>query len=284
MPSQTRTVVSPWRGSQSRKRKKRCLRTTSAATCFETHRAISARPRRTSAAGGGGRDRGSDSATPLVVVSVDTTFWETLRGRGHGFVGLGDAGRGRRRAEAPRREGRTRILSWTAPRALQGRRAGPSRVGREPYRAALRPVASELARRYPVVFSLAASCRTRWRASAAAATRPRWRTDLPQDRSGAIPSASAYTLVRSSYLGDSPVTGQWDTWLSGPALAAIDGHFRTLGARTSRGLIGPVGPKGSGGLSAFATRSLRGHRRDDLSGRARPQRGTFDAPGHVNRG
>lgn len=230
------------------------------------------------------------SATPLVVVDVDTTFWETLQGGGHGFVGLGNAGGGdlELKSAAPREPSsedpchgaRFELLKVDAP-VLAGSAGNPTE---RRFCAYLPPsYASSPARRYPVVFLFGGfmsneMARLRGRRNATQMADEIFRET---GQEAILVGVDASTKTGSSYLEDSPVTGQWDTWLSGPALAAIDGHFRTLGARTSRGLIG----QSTGGFLAVSF-GLRHPDRFGAIGATSPDAldldvWTFDAPGHV---
>lgn len=229
------------------------------------------------------------NAAPLVVVDVDATFWETLFGGGHGFVGLGSAGGGDVELKAapppkPKKEPcqgpRFELLEVSAPEL-----AGSIHNSTQRRFCAYLPAsyASSPDRRYPVVllfggFMSNEMARFRGRRNAAEVADEIFRET---GQEALLVGVDASTTLGSSYLDDSPVTGRWDTWLSGPALAAIDGHFRTLGTRTSRGLIG----QSTGGFLVMSF----GFRHADAFGAIGATSPdaldldvwTFDAPGHV---
>src|SRR5690606_26010093 len=63
----------------------------------------------------------------------------------------------------------------------------------------------------------------------------------------AVDSASAINTTH--YFLDSPVTGNWEAYLTGDLVDYIDAHYRTLPTAEARGLYAE-GPHGLGGLMA----------------------------------
>jgi len=51
-------------------------------------------------------------------------------------------------------------------------------------------------------------------------------------------SADAFSLQNGSFYSNSAATGDWDTFLAVELVGYIDGHYRTLANRASRGLMG----------------------------------------------
>jgi enterochelin esterase-like enzyme len=62
-----------------------------------------------------------------------------------------------------------------------------------------------------------------------------------------VVTADAYTLHKGSLYSTSATTGDWERFIAEDLVAYIDGHYRTLAARISRGLAG----RGMGGYGAF---------------------------------
>jgi enterochelin esterase-like enzyme len=53
-----------------------------------------------------------------------------------------------------------------------------------------------------------------------------------------VVTPSAYTLHKGSMYSSSPTTGDWETFVAEDLVAYMDGHYRTLATRMSRGLAG----------------------------------------------
>ena len=53
-----------------------------------------------------------------------------------------------------------------------------------------------------------------------------------------VVTPSAYTLHKGSMYSASPTTGDWETFIAEDLVAYMDGHYRTLATRMSRGLAG----------------------------------------------
>jgi enterochelin esterase-like enzyme len=65
------------------------------------------------------------------------------------------------------------------------------------------------------------------------------RLDVAQGFSSAIyVMPSAFTLHKGSMYSNSPTTGNWEAFIADDLVAYIDGHYRTLATRMSRGLGG----------------------------------------------
>jgi enterochelin esterase-like enzyme len=97
----------------------------------------------------------------------------------------------------------------------------------------------ERARRYPVVYFLHG-----YTATAEAYVRL---LELPQAADRAIAAGAreaiivlpdAFTAYSGSMYSSSPTTGDWETYIADDLVAYIDGHYRTLAKRDSRGLAG----------------------------------------------
>ena len=50
--------------------------------------------------------------------------------------------------------------------------------------------------------------------------------------------ANAYTRYAGSFYGSSVATGDWETFITRELVAYVDGHYRTIASRASRGLAG----------------------------------------------
>lgn len=59
---------------------------------------------------------------------------------------------------------------------------------------------------------------------------------------------NAYTRYMGSMYSNSATTGDWETYVAKELVAYIDGHFRTIAERDSRGLAG----HSMGGYGRFA--------------------------------
>lgn len=53
-----------------------------------------------------------------------------------------------------------------------------------------------------------------------------------------VVTPSAYSLHKGSMYSNSPTTGDWERFIAEDLVAYVDGHYRTLATRTSRGLAG----------------------------------------------
>jgi S-formylglutathione hydrolase len=53
-----------------------------------------------------------------------------------------------------------------------------------------------------------------------------------------VVTPSAYTLHKGSMYSNSPTTGDWERFIAEDLVAYMDGHYRTLASRLSRGLAG----------------------------------------------
>jgi enterochelin esterase-like enzyme len=56
--------------------------------------------------------------------------------------------------------------------------------------------------------------------------------------SAIVVTPNAYSLHKGSMYSNSPTTGDWERFIAEDLVAYIDGHYRTLAARMSRGLAG----------------------------------------------
>jgi len=101
--------------------------------------------------------------------------------------------------------------------------------------------AGDQARRFPVVYLLHGYGGTETTFTERLATLPASgdRLDAAQGFSSAIyVMPSAYTLHKGSMYSDSVTTGNWEKFIADDLVAYIDGHYRTLATRMSRGLGG----------------------------------------------
>ena len=101
--------------------------------------------------------------------------------------------------------------------------------------------AADQARRYPVVYLLHGYGGTETTFTERLANLPESgdRLDGAQGFSSAIyVMPSAYTLHKGSMYSDSVTTGNWEKFIAEDLVAYIDGHYRTLPTRMSRGLAG----------------------------------------------
>jgi len=121
--------------------------------------------------------------------------------------------------------------------------------------------AGDQARRFPVVYLLHGYGGQETTFTERLATLPQSgdKLDVAQGFSSAIyVMPSAYTLHKGSMYSDSATTGNWEKYIAEDLVAYIDGHYRTLPARMSRGLAG----HSMGGYGALKI----GMRRPDLFG------------------
>src|SRR3954468_21567348 len=101
--------------------------------------------------------------------------------------------------------------------------------------------AGDQARRFPVVYLLHGYGGTETTFTERLANLPEGgdRLDGAQGFSSAIyVMPSAYTLHKGSMYSDSVTTGNWEKFIAEDLVAYIDGHYRTLATRMSRGLAG----------------------------------------------
>jgi enterochelin esterase-like enzyme len=101
--------------------------------------------------------------------------------------------------------------------------------------------AGDQARRFPVVYLLHGYGGTETTFTERLANLPESgdRLDGAQGFSSAIyVMPSAYTLHKGSMYSDSVTTGNWEKFIAEDLVAYIDGHYRTLATRMSRGLAG----------------------------------------------
>jgi len=101
--------------------------------------------------------------------------------------------------------------------------------------------AGDQARRFPVVYLLHGYGGTETTFTERLANLPESgdRLDAAQGFSSAIyVMPSAYTLHKGSMYSDSVTTGNWEKFIAEDLVAYIDGHYRTLATRMSRGLAG----------------------------------------------
>jgi enterochelin esterase-like enzyme len=95
------------------------------------------------------------------------------------------------------------------------------------------------ARRYPVLYAL----------HGYSISNEKWTTEIhtPQTIEGAFATgsremivvlANAQTLHNGSMYSNSPTTGNWEDFISRDLVAYIDGHYRTIANRLSRGIAG----------------------------------------------
>jgi enterochelin esterase-like enzyme len=101
--------------------------------------------------------------------------------------------------------------------------------------------AADQARRFPVVYLLHGYGGTETTFTERLATLPDSgnRLDGAQGFSSAIyVMPSAYTLHKGSMYSDSVTTGNWEKFIAEDLVGYIDGHYRTLTTRMSRGLAG----------------------------------------------
>lgn len=168
------------------------------------------------------------------MVDVDTTFWETLFGGGHGFVGLGNAGGGdielkaapppKANSEEPCKGDRFELLKLPGPGGVKERRLC----------AYLPESYFRTRKRYPVVFMFGGfmsneMARLRGRRNATHIADEIFRET---GQEAILIGVDASTKTGSSYLEDSPINGPWDTWLSNRALSFIDLHLRPRWSRS----------------------------------------------------
>jgi len=121
--------------------------------------------------------------------------------------------------------------------------------------------AGEQARRFPVVYLLHGYGGTETTFTERLANLPDGgnRLDGAQGFSSAIyVMPSAYTLHKGSMYSDSVTTGNWEKFIAEDLVGYIDGHYRTLATRMSRGLAG----HSMGGYGALRI----GMKRPDLFG------------------
>lgn len=101
--------------------------------------------------------------------------------------------------------------------------------------------AADQARRYPVVYLLHGYGGTETTFTERLANLPDSgdRLDAAQGFSSAIyVMPSAYTLHKGSMYSDSVTTGNWEKFIAEDLVSYVDGHYRTLPTRMSRGLAG----------------------------------------------
>jgi enterochelin esterase-like enzyme len=101
--------------------------------------------------------------------------------------------------------------------------------------------AGDQARRFPVVYLLHGygGQENTFTERLAALPQSGDRLDVAQGFSSAIyVMPSAYTLHKGSMYSDSVTTGNWEKFIAEDLVAYIDGHYRTLPTRMSRGLAG----------------------------------------------
>jgi len=101
--------------------------------------------------------------------------------------------------------------------------------------------AGDQARRFPVVYLLHGygGQENTFTERLAALPQGGDRLDVAQGFSSAIyVMPSAYTLHKGSMYSDSVTTGNWEKFIAEDLVAYIDGHYRTLPTRMSRGLAG----------------------------------------------
>ena len=109
------------------------------------------------------------------------------------------------------------------------------------YNVYLPPGYSGSSKRYPVVYLLHGYGGTETTFTERLANLPESgdRLDAAQGFSSAIyVMPSAYTLHKGSMYSDSVTTGNWEKFIAEDLVAYIDGHYRTLATRMSRGLAG----------------------------------------------
>lgn len=192
----------------------------------------------------------------LAVLDVDHTFWETLFGGGRGFVGLSEGAGGAIVARGPKPvvkraepcSGERMVLFQVEAPTLAGTIGNPT--SRRFCAYVPRSYAAEPARRYPVVFLFGGFMSTEM-ARLGPKSRIKAAFDAIADQAGKeaiLVGVDASTKLGSSYLEDSPITGQFASFVSGPMLREADAHLRTLARGDARGVVG----QSTGGFLAMS--------------------------------
>jgi S-formylglutathione hydrolase FrmB len=100
--------------------------------------------------------------------------------------------------------------------------------------------ATEKNRRYPVVYFLhgyGLNAETSWKFLAVPAGADKAMTDgTAHEMIVVLPDA--FTLYNGSMYSNSPTTGDWETFITHDLVGYVDGHYRTIANRDSRGLAG----------------------------------------------
>lgn len=191
-------------------------------------------------------------ACPLVVLDRDHSFWNTLFNRGgRGMVGLAPCGGGPvelkaaasssfRSAIAKAREPcggpRMELVTLDAPE-VAGAVGNPTQRRFCVY---LPPSYSTApTRRYPIVFVYGGFMSNEMARFQSHPHAGDWADAIAETtgHEAILVGVDASTRTGSSYLEDSPITGQWETFMV-RAVRAFDTRFRTLGTRDARAMIG----------------------------------------------
>lgn len=195
-------------------------------------------------------------AHPFFVLDVDHSFWATIFGFGPGYVGVGAPAGGavsltpnptRAASGEPCSGPRYKLVVVREPRA-EGAVKNP--IDRRFCAYLPRSYEDRPTRRYPMVLFLPGLMSNEM-------ARMRGRESVPEaiDKIARETSLEAIvvgvdttTKVGSTYLEDSPVTGAFDTFLAGPAIAALERELRVIPDRDARALVG----NSTGGLNAMS--------------------------------
>lgn len=196
-------------------------------------------------------------ASPFVILDVKKSFWQTFFSGGPGWIGIGSEGGGDViLSTAPVRPPQTsepcggermQLIVMHAPDV-----AGSIGNSTERRFCAYLPPSyrGSATRRYPVVFMFGgfmSNEMARFRGSHHAGDM----ADALAKETGSeaiLVGVDASTRIGSSYLEDSPVTGKWDTFITGQAILTIDKQLRTIPKREARGIIG----QSTGGFIAIS--------------------------------
>ena len=209
-------------------------------------------------------DGAPPDAVPVVMLDIDHSFMATMFGGGQGLIGVAEPGKHDVMiAPNPKRPSgetcvgdRMQLIVVHAPEV-----AGSIGNDTERRFCAWLPqsYSSSPKRRYPVVFFFGGLMSTdrrfvgNWHPGTLADNAAK---DTGREVIVVAPDLS--TKTGSSYLEDSPVTGQWDTFFARRAVPAIDAALRTMPRRTGRAVVG----HSTGGHNALSY----GMRHSDLFG------------------
>jgi pimeloyl-ACP methyl ester carboxylesterase len=189
-------------------------------------------------------------AVPIAIVDVEHTFWATFQGGGKGFMAHGNSGGGTLQlAQAPAQSGPPR-------ERCQGERyklviVEDAKLGNRRFCAYL-PASWKPAskRRYPVVLMLPGFGSNEMSYLTGKRHAGERLDELSKEtkREAVLVGVDTSVPLGSTYLEDSPVMGEWDTFMANKVLPALERELPILRKPAARALIG----QSTGGYNALS--------------------------------